>query len=85
MRLHLLNYNNTVNYKPGKFLYLADTLSRAFLPEIGLKSDQEFNFAVHSMSKDLAMSKERKEQFRQEILKDEVLKLVFNFPIIRMK
>ena len=32
MLLHLQNYNLKIVYKPGKELFIGDTLSRAFIP-----------------------------------------------------
>lgn len=77
MRLRLLNYNLVVSYKPGKYLYIADTLSRAFLSDRGLKSDEEFNFAIHSVVKNLPMSEDRKLEF--ENANDLLLSTVVDF------
>lgn len=79
MRLKLLDYDLEVHYKPGKYLYIADTLSRAYLFEKGLKSDREFHFAVHSVIKNIPMAAERKLQFKKEIQQDSNLKLVVDF------
>ncbi|VEN53148.1 unnamed protein product [Callosobruchus maculatus] len=79
MRLRLLNYDLCVVYKPGKYLYIADTLSRAFLCEKGQKSDREFNFAVHSVIKNIPMSDERKTQFRNETKNDPQLQVIADY------
>lgn len=81
MRLRLLNYDILVTYKPGKYLYIADTLSRAFLSEKGLKSDKEFTLAIHSIIKNIPMSFERKNQFRCETSNDLQLKIVIDYCI----
>lgn len=79
MRLRLLNYNLSVVYKPGKYLYIADTLSRAFLRQNGLKSDREFDFAVHCIEKNIPMSDSRKAQFKKELENDLELQTVVYF------
>lgn len=79
MRLRILNYDLEVTYKPGKYLYIADTLSRAFLSEKGLKSDEEFNFAVHAVVKNIPMSETKKIKFREALDNDAQLKLVASF------
>ena len=79
MRLRLLNYDLSVSYKPGKYLYIADTLSRAFLSEPGLKSNVEFDFAVHSVVKNVPMANERKQKFKDELTMDPYLKVVADF------
>ncbi|XP_072384499.1 uncharacterized protein [Diabrotica undecimpunctata] len=81
MRLRLLHYDLNVVYKPGKYLYIADTLSRAFLQEGGLKSDAEFQFAFHAVVNNVAMSDTRKSEFRIETQKDEQLQTVINLCI----
>lgn len=63
-------------YKPGKYLYIADTLSRAFLRQNGLKSDRELDFAVHCIEKNIPMSDSRKAQFKKELENDLELQTV---------
>ena len=41
MKLELQRYNITVIYKPGKEMYLADTLSRAYLKKNYFNNDKE--------------------------------------------
>lgn len=78
MRLKLLNYNLSVSYKPGKYMYISDTLSRAFLKHKKV-SDTEIKFAVHSVVHSLSMPEECKNQFRQKTTYDSQLKVVSNF------
>ncbi|KAK9751509.1 hypothetical protein QE152_g4966 [Popillia japonica] len=62
-----------------RLLYIADTLSRAFLSDQGLKSDVEFEYAIHALTKYLPVSEQRKSQFKKEIQNDYQLKLVKTF------
>lgn len=61
MSLKLLKYDLVVKYVPGSKLYMADTLSRAFIEEF-VPEDHEFNFMVHSLTKEIPMSEERKKK-----------------------
>lgn len=79
MRLRLLNYNLVVSYKPGKYLNIADTLSRAFLSDKDLMSDEEFNFAIHSVVKNLPMSEDRRLEFENALANDLLLSTVVDF------
>ena len=59
MRLRLQKYNLKVRYVPGKFLHIADTLSRAFdQPNVptddGMHQDMEH--FIHSVILDLPIS-----------------------------
>lgn len=79
MRLKLLKYKLNICYKPGKYMYISDTLSRAFLKQDLKKFNAGIDFAVHAVIKSLPMSEERKTQFRQETLLDPQLSTVVNF------
>lgn len=79
MRLRLLNYKLSVSYKPGKYLFIADTLSRAFLLDTGLKSDREFDYVIHCINKYLPMSETRKCQFKNALSNDKDLQLVIKY------
>lgn len=68
MRLKLYNYKLKVEYSPGKFLYLADFLSR--------NSEQDNTFSETVLS--INMSDEKKELFVKETGNDPVLsKILF--------
>ena len=77
MLLRLQRYNLEVNYKPGTQMYIADHLSRAFIPGQG-EQDEEFQvFAleVESLSPcdSLTMSSERLAQLGKATEQDPVL------------
>ena len=77
MLLRLQRYNLEVNYKPGTQMYIADHLSRAFIPGQG-EQDEEFRvFAleVESLSPcdSLTMSSERLAQLEKATEQDPVL------------
>lgn len=76
MRFRLISYTLSVVYKPGKYLYISDTFSRAFLCQDGLKSDREYDFAVHCLEKKWPMSDLRKAQFKNILENDLELKTV---------
>jgi len=56
MLQRLLRYRLTVQYTPGKLMYVADTLSRAYLPFESSADEQELaediNVLVHSLLSD---------------------------------
>ena len=69
MRIRLLRYDLVLNYTPGKYLYIADVLSRfydksKFLPEI-----PDLDQVVHSIN----ISDSKKALFKSETAKDKVL------------
>ena len=72
MVLRLLKYQLTVKYIPGKEMYTADTLSRAYLKD-PVKDDPELKYVVHSIVKYLPMTDERKRQFAEATKTDPVL------------
>ncbi|RXN08425.1 retrotransposon-like family member retr-1 [Labeo rohita] len=75
MRLQL--YDIRVSYKPGKELYIADTLSRAYLKE-QVESLLEDELQVHTLSVCLPVSKEKQETFRTATIQDAELQQVVN-------
>ncbi|VDI51087.1 Hypothetical predicted protein [Mytilus galloprovincialis] len=64
MMLQLQKYNIQLVYKPGKEMYLADTLSRAYLKDTHTESESEEIEAIN-MIKDLAISEERLKEIQQ--------------------
>ncbi|CAG2226647.1 unnamed protein product [Mytilus edulis] len=64
MMLQLQKYNIELVYKPGKEMYLADTLSRAYLKDTHTESESEEIEAIN-MIKDLAISEERLKEIQQ--------------------
>jgi RNase H-like domain found in reverse transcriptase/Reverse transcriptase (RNA-dependent DNA polymerase)/Integrase zinc binding domain len=72
MVLRLLKYQLTVKYIPGREMYTADALSRAYLKD-PVEDDPEFKYVVHSIVKYLPMTNERKHQFAEATKTDPVL------------
>ncbi|KAB0799250.1 hypothetical protein PPYR_07130 [Photinus pyralis] len=75
----LLNYDLKVTYKPGKYLYIADTLSRAFLTSGDTVENTDLEYYVHSFTNYLPMSAEKKNLFKETTRSDEQLKTIINF------
>lgn len=75
MRLKLLSYDLKVEYVPGKYLYIADYLSRNHLETGNSEEDKAFTQAVLSLS----LSSKREEQFRTATSNDAVFKSVSDF------
>ena len=72
MLLRLQTYSLIVKYKKGRHMFLADTLSRAFLPEIHMCIfSKDFGSIDHTMS--LELSNERLQQFKHVSADDPVL------------
>ena len=70
MLLNVLQYDVEICHKQGKEMYLADTLSRSFLP---IKDHKEIEFERISMVDYLPVRKERLTEIRLETEKDETL------------
>uniref|UniRef100_A0A1Y1KVT8 RNA-directed DNA polymerase n=1 Tax=Photinus pyralis TaxID=7054 RepID=A0A1Y1KVT8_PHOPY len=79
MRLKLLKYDLNIQYRPGKYMYISDALSRAFLRQTSPRTDNDIEFAVHSVIRTLPMSKDRIQQFANETMKDRQLSQVLYF------
>lgn len=75
LRLKLLKYDIDIEYLPGKYLHIADLLSRNYSSEIP-EHDADMNEMVHSVEKYLRMSENRKKEFREYTIKDKVLSKV---------
>ena len=70
MLLKMQKYDMDIVYRPGTQMYLADTLSRAFLPST---ENTQGEFERINALKFLPMTEERQEQIRQNTDADEVL------------
>ena len=57
--LRTIKYQPTVKYLPGKLMFMADTLSRAYTKD-PVQEDQDMCAVVHSVSKHLAISSEKR-------------------------
>jgi RNase H-like domain found in reverse transcriptase/Reverse transcriptase (RNA-dependent DNA polymerase)/Integrase zinc binding domain len=71
MQLKIIKYDIDIMYLPGKQMVLADTLSRASLQETDL-DDPEMDVLVHSVSKHMPLTPERRLEFQRETEKWEV-------------
>lgn len=69
MKLKLIKYNLNVVYVPGKFLHIADLLSRSYLKTEMNNEEEDFNEVIHSLN----ISDYRKEQLKFETENDKVL------------
>ncbi|XP_046812674.1 uncharacterized protein K02A2.6-like [Lucilia cuprina] len=78
--LRLLSYNITVIYKPGKDLFIADTLSRAPLKEEVLEDlDKDIDLQCNSLFTQNSLSSREIENIRKEFEKDKVLQKVLKY------
>ena len=66
--IRLQKYQPMVKYVPGKFLFIADTLSRAYLPAKGEQQElhEDIEVMVHSMVTEIPASPEKIEELKKE-------------------
>lgn len=76
IKLQLLPYNFTVEYLPGKFLFIADLLSRSFIKVPMTATESDTPVMIHNVEVVLPISDERLKEIRVETAKDENLKEV---------
>lgn len=80
MLLRLQRYQLTLKYTPGKFMYLADTLSRAFTKEKRaenkVEKDDDLDVIIHAIVESLPFSDDRFEKMRQSTNSDQELQLL---------
>jgi len=79
LKLKLVNYDLDVHYIPGKYLYVADTLSRAYLNET--EYDESMKEVVHSVSHFMSIDQTEMNKFKIETNKDINIKQVKKFHI----
>ena len=80
MMLQLQRYSLNVMYVPGKLMYVADTLSRAYIegqPSCGAPDDMEV--LVHNLVENLPATADKLEQFRRTIADDPVMQRLRRF------
>ena len=80
MMLQLQRYTLNVRYVPGKLMYVADTLSRAFIrgePSCGAPGDMEV--LVHILAGSLPATADKLEEFRRAIADDPVMQCLRRF------
>ncbi|CAB4026741.1 Transposon Ty3-G Gag-Pol poly [Paramuricea clavata] len=71
-------YDFDVEFTPGKYWHIADTLSRAYLSKISESEIPEVEYQIHYVVSNLPISSEKFQEFKQETLKDPVLQEVMN-------
>ena len=72
MLLRLQQYSFHLQFKPGKDMILADTLSHAYLPDEGDKElENELQCAVHLVISTAPITDVKLKQLKQELTKDE--------------
>ena len=75
--LRLMKYNLYVNYQPGRTMYIANTLSRAYVESEHESDDIEvdINLRIHSLvtNRNLPMSNQRKQKVQCVTAEDEAM------------
>ena len=73
--IRLQKYHPTVKYVLGKFLFIADTLSRTYLPEEGEQQElnEDIEVMVHSVVTAIPASPEKMAELKEETANDETL------------
>ena len=79
--LRLQKYDVTINYLPGKYMYVADALSRAFLPDgpVPDEMNDDVTKMIHSLVENLPMTVEKLEELKSATVEDEVLQQLIQF------
>lgn len=78
--LRLQPYSLTVTYKPGKYLYVADTLSRSALPEHTLTDlDTDLDLHINLIVNSLAVSPMKFKEIQEHTKNDNTLCLIKEF------
>ena len=80
MHLKLQKYDLAVQYTKGKELYVADTLSRAYLTVPPTDNDvEDLEFAVHALVSDLPVSESKLTQLQAATQSDEQLQKLHQY------
>ena len=74
--LRLQRYDFDVEFTPGKHLFIADALSRAYLSDIPKSEIPEVEYQVHFVISNLPISTSKFQEFKQETCNDSVLQEV---------
>ena len=74
MIMRLQKYNINVHYGCGAKMYIADLLSRAFLPEVGRKDVKELELL--NVTKLLPVSDQKLSEIQRETAADQTLQVV---------
>ena len=78
--LRLQRYNFEIEHAPGKTVVVADTLSRAYLPDqMPDVTEEEMEFHIHVVMQHLPMTSKQLLQYQHETKNDEALKVVIDY------
>ena len=78
--LRLQHYNSEIEHAPGKTVVVADTLSRAYLPDhVPEVTEEEMKCHIHVLMQHLPMTSKKLLQYQQETKNDEALKVVIDY------
>lgn len=78
--LRLQPYDLNVTYKPGKYLYIADTLSRAALPEHSLQElESDLDLHVTLVIKAVSVSPNKLKEIQFNTSKDQELSVLIEY------
>ena len=77
----LEKYDVTINYFPGKYMYVTDALSRAFLPDGPVPDQMNDDVAkmIHNLVENLPMRVEKLEELKSATVEDDVLQQLVQF------
>ncbi|XP_061716623.1 uncharacterized protein K02A2.6-like [Cydia pomonella] len=80
MMLRVQRYDFSVVYKPGKYMFIADTLSRAALPDLmSDKISQEVDDQTCFLLRSVRISDNKMDTIRQVTCKDKVCQVLINY------
>ena len=85
MVLQLRKYGLIVKWKPGKSMFLPDTLSRAYLASMDEDIDSHIEVEVHMPQQSLPMTNQRYKQLQQETRKDQELQLTMQLKMAGLR
>ena len=79
--LRLQKYNVTINYLPGKYMFVADALSRAFLPDGPVQDDMDEDVTkmIHSIVGNLPMTADKLADLKSATVEDEVMQQIVRY------
>lgn len=78
--MRLLAYNLTVVYKPGKYLHIADALSRAPLKELSFVDiDKDIDLHCHSIINQIALPENDIKKIQEFVQKDVVFRKIISY------
>jgi len=77
LRMKLFLYTFDLVYLPGKFMYIADLLSRNFIKDKSVKDDESMKDKIHTVKVgEIRFSEEKINEYKKNMLEDETLKMV---------